>query len=312
MYFDPSYFKEEERDGFVIKPMMKRAWAAQLEVLQVIDEICKRHNIVYFATFGTLLGAVRHGGFIPWDDDIDIGMRRKDFIRFQHYARQELPEGFHLFSAYAGTNEQLIARVLNSLSITTEPSFMEKFHGCPYAVGIDIFIFDNIPLHKEEEEIQCQLVSATYALQQEWDSDSLSEEEKIESLHQIEDLCKVKFTDDQPIRQQLLLLCDRLCAMFWDIDAKEISVILCFSVAPRLRFSMNWYESIIEVPFDVTTIPIPIGYDNILTVHYGENYMIPKQSHSHTYPFFKEQQQTLFEEAQQMNIELPDYLKEVF
>ena len=56
MKFDANYFKGEEREGFYIKPMIKRAWAAQLEVLEQIDEICQRNHIEYYASSGTLLG----------------------------------------------------------------------------------------------------------------------------------------------------------------------------------------------------------------------------------------------------------------
>ena len=58
--FPPNYFQGEIRDDFYIEPMMKCAWAAEIEVLEVVAEICNRHNIQYFADYGTLLGAVRH------------------------------------------------------------------------------------------------------------------------------------------------------------------------------------------------------------------------------------------------------------
>lgn len=312
MYFDPSYFKEEERGGFVIKPIIKRAWAAQLEVLKVIDEICKRHNINYFATFGTLLGAVRHQGFIPWDDDIDIGMLRKDFVRFQHYAKTELPEAYQLLSVHTGNYDQLIARVVNSIQISTEPTFMEQFHGCPYIVGIDIFIMDNIPLNEEEEEIQRQLISAVFSLQNTWNDDEMSEKEKMEHVREIETLCKMKFLDDKPMAQQLALLCDRLCAMYWDIDAQEVTFMISLSVTSLYRIPISAFDSFVEVPFDVTTIPIPIGYDHLLTLAYGENYMNPVHVYSHDYPFFESQQKALHEHATEKNIILPDYLMEQF
>ena len=91
--FDKDFFEKEERCGFTIEPMMKSVWAAQLEVLEKIDRICKENGIKYFADWGTLLGAVRHKGFIPWDDDMDICMLRPDYLRFiqviDNYTRSE-------------------------------------------------------------------------------------------------------------------------------------------------------------------------------------------------------------------------------
>ena len=79
----PDDFLEGEiRNSFYVESMMKKVWAAQLEVLNEIDRICKKHNITYFADWGTLLGTVRHKGFIPWDDDMDITMKRQDYIKF--------------------------------------------------------------------------------------------------------------------------------------------------------------------------------------------------------------------------------------
>lgn len=65
----------------------------QLAILEEIDKICKRHKIEYWLDGGTLLGAVRHGGFIPWDDDIDIGMSLEDEKRFEEIAPKNCPTG---------------------------------------------------------------------------------------------------------------------------------------------------------------------------------------------------------------------------
>ena len=96
--FPNGWFDAEERDGFLISEEMKRAWAAQLETLKVISDICDQYGFHYFAYWGTLLGAVRHQGFVPWDDDMDIGMLRQDLTRFLSIAKEVLPEGYYIRS----------------------------------------------------------------------------------------------------------------------------------------------------------------------------------------------------------------------
>ena len=83
--FQESYFQDEIREGFKIDGIMKRAWAAQIEVLEIIDHICRKYGLMYYADWGTLLGTVRHEGFIPWDDDIDIAMKRQDYVSWDAY-----------------------------------------------------------------------------------------------------------------------------------------------------------------------------------------------------------------------------------
>lgn len=75
---------------------LRRCQLKQLSILEEIDRICRKHSIGYWLDGGTLLGAVRHGGFIPWDDDIDIAMRQEDMQRFVSIAPQELREGLFL------------------------------------------------------------------------------------------------------------------------------------------------------------------------------------------------------------------------
>lgn len=116
----------------------------QIEILDEIDAVCRRHNIPYWLDAGTLLGAVRHGGFIPWDDDIDIGMNTEDVERFLEVAPQELPP--HLFvqtPENEPTKEPLVkVRDLNSFFVEGGDNFQ-----APYEKGVyvDIFPFVTFP-----------------------------------------------------------------------------------------------------------------------------------------------------------------------
>lgn len=82
----PSFFHEEVRCGFRVDERMKRIWAIELDLLNEFFSVCKQHDIVAHISYGTLLGAVRHQGFIPWDDDADVWMTRHEYRKLRRIA----------------------------------------------------------------------------------------------------------------------------------------------------------------------------------------------------------------------------------
>ncbi|MDR0939315.1 MAG: LicD family protein [Mediterranea sp.] len=117
----------------------------QLAILEQIDRVCQKHGIDYWLDGGTLLGAVRHDGFIPWDDDIDIGMSLADLRRFEAVAPAELPDGLFLQTPRndPGSKEPIAkVRDLNSLYIESGDNFYASYHKGLY---VDIFPFIDYP-----------------------------------------------------------------------------------------------------------------------------------------------------------------------
>ncbi|WP_455672676.1 LicD family protein [Phocaeicola sp.] len=117
----------------------------QLSILEEIDRICQKHRLTYWLDGGTLLGAMRHGGFIPWDDDIDLGMTLEDLQKFIEIAPSELPEGLFLQTPQSdpSSKEPIIKiRDLNSMYIESSDTF-----NAPYQKGlfVDIFPFIDYP-----------------------------------------------------------------------------------------------------------------------------------------------------------------------
>ena len=146
MEFLDSYFEDEVREGFYVPSLMKRAWAAQMELLEVVQNICDKHQIPLYAEWGTLLGAVRHKGRIPWDDDIDMCMLREDYEKFSKVIDAELPEDCWFIDFHRTKDVNLmLGRVMNSKFHVVEGELLEKYHGFPYVVGIDIFWMDSLP-----------------------------------------------------------------------------------------------------------------------------------------------------------------------
>lgn len=84
----PLLYKDRREEGDTV---LRQCQLVQLHLLHVLDAICKKHGIPYVLDGGTLIGAMRHGGFIPWDDDLDVAMMKKDYVRFLRVAQLELP-----------------------------------------------------------------------------------------------------------------------------------------------------------------------------------------------------------------------------
>lgn len=123
---------------------LKRLQYTQLEIYKEIDIICKKYNMEYFATWGTALGAIRHGGFIPWDDDIDISMRWNDFKRFEEVCKNELDERFFLQNSETDKyywNPYSKIRLNNTTSMDKNLMHMK----CHYGICMDIFPITPIP-----------------------------------------------------------------------------------------------------------------------------------------------------------------------
>ena len=154
--FPREFFCDEVRDGFFVSETMKRFWAGQLVVLSEIDKICRRHDINWYADSGTMLGAVRHNGFIPWDDDVDIAIFRDEYERFLDYARNELPKGYLIFSSKDEQCENPFGRIVNGKEVIYSPERLGGFFGCPFVVGVDIFPIDRIyeDINKEDDRMK--------------------------------------------------------------------------------------------------------------------------------------------------------------
>lgn len=100
---DDTTFPDDRHCGGTV---LRSVQLIELRIMKIVDHVCRRHGIAYWLDGGTLLGAVRHQGFIPWDDDVDIVMPRRDFERFIGIAKKELPDDLELDTAMESGNER--------------------------------------------------------------------------------------------------------------------------------------------------------------------------------------------------------------
>ena len=163
--YPDNYFEDEIRCGFRVTKLMKKYWAAQLVVLEEVDRICKKYNLEYFLWDGSMIGAVRHKGYIPWDDDLDIAMKRPDYIKFMSVLAQEMPEGYRICSMYNDPDWcDTFSRVVNTDHIPLSEEKKKEFYDCPFSVGVDIFPLDLIPRDKELAQVQRDLLNLAYRM----------------------------------------------------------------------------------------------------------------------------------------------------
>lgn len=290
------YLNGEIRDGFYVESTMKKAWAAEIEVLNEVDRICRQHDIQYFADWGTLLGTIRHKGFVPWDDDMDITMKREDYTRFCQIVRQEQGEleiiNFHTDPEW----KDMLSRVINGRSVNYTEEHLRKYHGFPYVAGLDIFPLDYVAPTEEEDKLQCSMISIVEAFSANIRNNTATPEEIEQTTKDIEQMCGVKFNNLEPLATQLLKLGERLSMMYTDEESQAVAL-MGDHAGPRPLdvYPKEYYSESIYMPFEYTTIPVPVGYEKILIQKYGENYMTPYLGGTnHEYPFYRKQQREVY------------------
>lgn len=294
--FEQQFFEEEVRSGFCISSMMKRAWAVEMEVLSQISAVCGKHDIPYYAAYGTLLGAIRHKGFIPWDDDIDIVLKRSDYNKLLKILPAELPEGYFV-SSYdtCETHCQPWAAVMNTKYILKDAEKIKQFWGCPYVCGIDLIPLDFLPRDAQEDEMYMNMYNIVFGTARCFEEYKASGE-LYEFLPQIEQFCGVTLRDDNTLQRQLYLLAERIASLYQEDECGELTMITSRLNRKNrdFKFRKEWFSQTIQVPFENIMISAPAEYDKVLRVYFGKDYMTPVQCRGgHDYPFYRKQQQFL-------------------
>lgn len=302
MYIPKTFFGQEERCGFMISEMMKRAWAATMEVMEVLDHICQKNNIKYFADWGTLLGAVRHKGFIPWDDDMDFSLLRTDYNRLIQVLPSELPDGFVMAGMYSASKRLQDACDVGQIRVIADeeywdfPNYLARFHAFPYPrIGIDIFPLDYISDDTEFAQLQSELIYEALDLLTNWEQKKQNAKAFEQQLTNLEKLCNVTLMRDDTLKNQLWQLSDRLCALATEEESSNVTNYSSFFLEKKYHLHKYWLTQTIQLPFEHITLPVPKNYHEVLTVEYGD-YMTPvKMCAAHDYPFYSTQEDALQE-----------------
>ena len=293
MEFEREFFYDEVQEGFYVPGIMKRAWAAQLELLSEIDRICKKWNILYFITFGTLLGAVRHEGFIPWDDDIDIIMFRKDYEKFFQIVKDEINEDMHIISLEGNKAEYCFPNAIGRKAILS-PEKLREVHEFPYPYAVDVFFLDELSEKTEDEEIRRNIIymfmQMVSAVQEKKEKTKLFQTD----LEEIEKMLKIHFDRTQSLEGQFFRLMDKV---FQEFNGEGGDKVVFFPdyLNEDIVFSQSSFKESLDLPLYNRKFPAPKNYDEVLRDVYGDYKKKAKAGGAHDYPIFKKYESHLQE-----------------
>ena len=297
MYINHKFYEDEIRCDYLIPSMMKRTWAAQIEILADLDKVCAENGLEYFAEWGTLLGTVRHGGFIPWDDDMDICMKRKDYDFFINNASSILPENYTIVNYRSSRDfKQMLSRIVSSDHYRFDPEYMKKYSGLPFPMGIDIFPLDFISDDEDYERRREEKTSLIFGVVNDLAKYDLDPAVFEKDLVKIEKDCHTRINRKGDVLTQLRALLEKLFAQVDEKNAKYITLYPLWMGSHSYVFPASYYEHSIRMKFENTTIPVPTCYDGILRLKYGSSYMTPVRSGgAHEYPYYEDHVQVLRE-----------------
>lgn len=312
MEYPNSYFEDEVIAGYYVDAQMKCCWAAQIECLLVIDKICRKHNIQYFAEWGSLLGTIRHGGFIPWDDDLDISMKRYDYELFLKVAKDELPPRYNILN-YKEVDEyyDVMSRLVNEDYARFDDEFLDKFHNMPFVNGIDIFPMDYLAKDKTLFEGQKELINYIkgFADTEGNDKSFFTADEKEEIIQNIEGATNFKIDREGNLKEQLYKLVCGLYAIYNEKESDQVGMMAQYVESGVNMYPKECYADSVRMPFDQITIPVPVGYDYILRHKYGDYMKNIRKGGTHSYPYYEKQ---INYARDHQGVEFPTYIYSQF
>lgn len=258
---------------------LKRVQQIDYELLCAVDDICKRHGIEYFIIYGTLIGAIRHNGPIPWDDDIDIGMTRENYIKFFDVAKKELDDTKYFIKVMGSGSLDYVSELKlgDKHTLYCMPGCEDK--NTMNSVTLDVFCFDSLKYKSpQSHNLRFKLWLFFYWCKQNYDEkillmkciDRSSKNFKVfykfglNIMHLVR--CVVGEKNLEWIGYKLFVDQTNTSGHYYVVSGLVKTI-----------FRKEWFESMVEVKYNGRMFPAPKGYHDILTMEYGDYMQLPPE-----------------------------------
>lgn len=238
----------------------------QLDMLREIDRICRKHGIPYFLSGGSMLGAARHGGFIPWDDDVDVAMLREDYDRFKAVAPAELNESYR-YQSY--TNRDGYHFFFDRIT-AKDTYFASKYsdgYAMPKGISVDIFVYDAVPdSAKAQRRHWKRLMRKRMLMNVRWKNEPRGEgkarliSKLLLPFLRLRSMDSYSASYDKATRRYSKRRTNTVMAPATDHN--------WHACMPR-----EWFTQVVPCRFEDVDTFLPEGWDGFLRNWYGEDYM---------------------------------------
>lgn len=234
-------------------------------MLREIDRICREHDIKYFISYGTMLGAVRHGGFIPWDDDVDVAMLRSEFEKFRDIAPKELKD---CFSYESHVNKNGYHYFFDRIT-AKDTYFASKYsdgYEMPKGISVDIFVVDNVPANeKAAYRFWKKLMRKRMIMNVRWKNTARHGKAYLLSKLLLP-ILRLRSMDSYSSSYEKAVRKYENKATGWVMPASS-------DHKYRGTFPVETFSEVIPYRFDDVDTFIPVGYEAFLKAWYTDKYM---------------------------------------
>lgn len=248
------------------EPTRREVWRLETEMLRSLLEVCRQNGLHCFADGGTLLGAVRHQGFIPWDDDIDVVMFREDYDKLLEIGKTAFhtPIFFQTYetdACYIRPHIQL--RYVETTAILPWEKGIVKFD---QGIFIDIFPLDGVPTNKFKRYFQWLKIQALKKL-----IIAVCYQSQIKNVFKKMIVSLISKEGTYPLQRMLNTQCRKYA------DSGLVTLVCLNETSDRNLLCRSWYDQTVNLLFEGLFIPAPEKFKQVLQVKYGDDYMVPKQ-----------------------------------